>query len=279
MSAAGDRPTLGGRRVQLGETASTNDVARELAAGGAAHGTVVTAHLQTSGRGRQGRAWTAPPRQALLCSIVVRDPPALLPLVGALAAAETAEAVRAPGVEGAVAIKWPNDVVLAVDDPAADGGRRLRKVCGLLAEGRPGEGWAVLGVGMNVALDLAVLPADVAERAGSLGRGPDDVEEALALLLAALERTLPLPAEAVRERWVARDVLLGRAVRWTSSAPGARPAGAVTPGDPLRAADEDEPVAWREGLAEGIEADGRLRVRTRDGVERLDAADVHLARA
>src|SRR5205823_4113792 len=113
----------------------TNAWARELAAAGAPHGMLVTAAEQSAGRGRQGRTWTAPDGRALLCSVVVREPPALLPLAAGVAVAE---------VVGAEAqLKWPNDVL-------TDG----RKVAGILVEGRPQEGWVVVGIGLNVALRI-----------------------------------------------------------------------------------------------------------------------------
>ena len=61
MSGAFGRP-----RLHLRETGSTNARARALALAGAPHGTLVTADLQTAGRGRQGRSWVAPPGSALL---------------------------------------------------------------------------------------------------------------------------------------------------------------------------------------------------------------------
>ncbi len=73
---------------------STNTRARELAAEGAAHGTIVTADEQTAGRGRQGRVWTAPPGKALLYSAIVRpldDRHLMLPLAAPLAVCEAAE--------------------------------------------------------------------------------------------------------------------------------------------------------------------------------------------
>ena len=72
--------TLGRPRLHLRVTTSTNDRARALAQDGAPHGTLVTAGEQAAGRGRQGRTWSAPAGQALLLSLVLRDPPALLPL-------------------------------------------------------------------------------------------------------------------------------------------------------------------------------------------------------
>ncbi len=118
---------------------STNTVARELAAAGAPHGTVVTAAEQTAGRGRQGRTWTAPPGSALLYSAILRplEPGhSVLPLAVPLAVCETAERLR-PGIE--CKVKWPNDIHL-------DG----HKLAGILIEARPQDGWAVLGIGLNL---------------------------------------------------------------------------------------------------------------------------------
>ncbi|MFM9128122.1 MAG: hypothetical protein ACKOTA_11380, partial [Solirubrobacterales bacterium] len=67
--------------------------ARGLAAGGAPHGTLVTASFQGAGRGRQGRSWEAPAGQALLMSLVLREPSDLLPLAAAVAHTPEAEEV------------------------------------------------------------------------------------------------------------------------------------------------------------------------------------------
>lgn len=223
--------TLGRPRVHLREIGSTNDRARELAAAGAPHGTLVTADLQHAGRGRQGRTWTAPAGQALLMSLVLRDPPELLPLAAAVAVA------RACGEEAQ--LKWPNDVLLAG-----------RKVAGILAEGRPQQGWAVLGIGINVAVDPAALPAELRERAGTLGRAPQDREPLLADVLAGLEEALTLEPAALLGRWRARDGLRGREVAWHAG----------------------------HGVAAGIDDAGRLLVRLEDGRQAtLDAGEVHLA--
>src|SRR5438445_6312364 len=104
VSTAGPRFGLPHRHFR--RVGSTNTVARELAAAGAPHGTVVTAAEQTAGRGRQGRTWAAPPDSALLYSAVLRpmEPRhSVLPLAVALAVCETAEALR-PGVE--CMVKW-----------------------------------------------------------------------------------------------------------------------------------------------------------------------------
>src|SRR5271166_112315 len=129
---------LGRPRVHLRSTDSTNERARLLAAAGAPHGTLVTASAQTAGRGRQGRRWTAPENSSLLMSLVLRAPPPLLPLIAAVAVCDVA------GQDAR--IKWPNDIVLERD-------ARLAKLAGILVEGRPQEGWAILGVGLNVAVE------------------------------------------------------------------------------------------------------------------------------
>ena len=221
---------LGRPRLHLRETGSTNDRARALAVAGAPHGTLVTTGLQTAGRGRQGRTWTTPAGRALLMSLVLRGPDRMLPLAAAVAVAETA------GPEAA--IKWPNDVLL-------DG----RKVAGILAEARPQDGWAVLGMGINVALRPDDFPEELRASAGSLGLEPSDVEAFLERLLATLERTLDLEPAALLDAWRARDALRGREVAW----------------------------AGGTGRADGIDGDGRLVVALAGGGRTaLEAGEVHL---
>ncbi len=187
--------TLGAPRVHFRVTDSTNARARELAGRGAPHGTVVTASEQTAGRGRQGRAWVAPAGRALLCSIVIRDPPRLLPLAAGVAVAELA------GAEAAV--KWPNDVWLAG-----------RKVAGILVEGRPQERWAVVGIGLNVSLRPTDFPPELRDTAATLGLEPGDIEPVLERLLGALEWWTAAGESPVLDAVRELDALLGRHVRW-----------------------------------------------------------------
>ena len=223
---------IGTPRLHLRATDSTNLRARELAIAGAPHGALVTAAEQSAGRGRQGRTWTAPAGRALLMSLVVRDPPRLLPLVAAVAVAET--------VGAEAQIKWPNDVLL--------GGR---KIAGILVEGRPQEGWAVLGIGLNVALRPEDFPDELRDRATGMGLEPRDVERVLAELLAHLDTRLAQPAGEMLDAWRARDVLYGREISWNVGS----------------------------GTAEGVDDAGRLLVRTESGdTAVLDAGEVHLGR-
>ncbi len=223
--------SLGTPRLHLRRTDSTNIRARELATRGTPHGALVTAAEQSAGRGRQGRTWSAPAGRALLCSLVLRDPPRLLPLVAGIAVAEVA------GSDAQ--LKWPNDVLIAG-----------RKVAGILVEGRPQERWAVVGIGLNVALQERDFPPELRETAGTLGLAPEAVEPTLERLLEALERWLEADANRVLDGVRSRDALLGGSVRWAEGT----------------------------GVGAGIDGDGRLIVETGGGRVALNAGEVHLQR-
>jgi BirA family biotin operon repressor/biotin-[acetyl-CoA-carboxylase] ligase len=212
-------------------TDSTNERAKQLALVGAPHGTLVTADAQSAGRGRQGRTWSAEPGEALLASFVLRSIDELLPLRAAVAVAES---LPLPAQ-----IKWPNDVWI-----------EGKKVSGILAEGRPQEGWTVLGIGLNVSTrsfpdELSEIATSLALAGASLSR-----EEALRSLVASLERWLAADSAAVLAAWRERDALLGA------------------------------PVAWNDGRGQGagITDAGALRVETDAGIVELDAGEVHLKR-
>lgn len=232
---------IGSPRVHHRVTDSTNARARELALAGAPHGTLVTASEQTAGRGRQGRSWVAPAGKALLMSLLIRGLDrrhALLPLAAAVAVCEACESAAPVECE----IKWPNDVWIAG-----------RKVAGILLEGRPQEGWAVLGIGLNVATTEDEFPPDLAETATSLrvsGGEAIETEAVLDALLAALDRRLVDHPDGTLSAWRARDALRGRHVRWQDG----------------------------DGTAAGVDDDGALLVETTSGRLALDAGEVHLLR-
>ena len=223
---------IGTPRVHWRRTDSTNERARELASAGAPHGTLVTASEQTAGRGRQGRAWAAPPGSAVLMSVVLRDFDELLPLAAAVA---TCQAVPLE-----CRIKWPNDVWAGE-----------RKLAGILAEARPREGWAVLGIGLNVSTEE--FPPELTDVATSLllEGAEAGTEEVLSALVAALGRRLEDDRAEVLAACRDRDALKGRRVRWEGG----------------------------EGTAAGIDDAGSLLVDTDEGSVSLDAGEVHLERA
>jgi BirA family biotin operon repressor/biotin-[acetyl-CoA-carboxylase] ligase len=263
-SATQEQAPLGRPRRHLRQTDSTNERARELAMAGAPHGTLVTAAEQSAGRGRQGRVWSAPPGSSILMSLLLRSPPTLLPLMAAVAVCDVA-GERA-------AIKWPNDVVVPLADrrdgaPSktrpAQAGQGLAKLAGILVEARPQQGWAVLGIGLNVAVRLEELPPELhPDReatglestaglpAATMGLEPADVEPTLALLLSALERRLGESAATTLEAWRSRDALHGREIVWNGGS----------------------------GRAAGIDGEGRLVIALPDdgGHTALGSGEVHL---
>jgi BirA family transcriptional regulator, biotin operon repressor / biotin---[acetyl-CoA-carboxylase] ligase len=169
----------------------------------------------------------------VLMSLVVRELSETLPLAAAVAVCE------ALPVESQ--IKWPNDVWI-------DG----RKVAGILVEARPQEGWAVLGIGLNVAIEEFPPPLDETATSLQLAGAALSVDEALAALVASLSSWLSRPAEEVLAAWRPRDALIGRSVRWENGS--------------------------KEGAAAGIDSSGALIVDTADGRITLDAGEVHFER-
>ncbi len=125
------------------ETSSTNDVALQLAAGGALEGTLVIAEKQRHGRGRMGRSWESPKGKSILVSLILR--PSLktrksswLNILTAAAASRAMDQML--GISAL--IRWPNDLVISG-----------KKVAGILTEIKPQDNRvdsAVVGIGINV---------------------------------------------------------------------------------------------------------------------------------
>ncbi len=249
-------PAIGEAAVGFGRphrhfrrTDSTNERAKDLAMADAPGGLVVTADEQTAGRGRRGNEWFAPPGSCLLYSALLRpfsgEGATLLPLAIPVAVCEAAESVAPVRCQ----VKWPNDVW--IDE---------RKVAGVLVEARPDEGWAVIGVGINVAIPQDDFPPDLRERAVSLlpteaeggvpAGGAPGVRRTLAALNQSLGRWVAASDDEVLAAFRARDVLCGRRISWQEG----------------------------EGVAEEIDERGHLVVGKPDG-ERvtLGAGEVHLA--
>ena len=214
---------------------STNGRARVLAEAGAPSGTVVTADEQSAGRGRHGRTWSAPPGRALLYSGILAElGPAhsLLPLAVPLAVCEAVESLApVPCL-----VKWPNDVWAAAGEGAG------RKLAGILIEARPPV-WAVIGIGLNVAIGDDEFPADLRWPAASIGHGVA-VGDALEAVNAALGRWVAAPPAGVIAEYRRRDALDGREVSWEGAGDAGSGAG--------RAAGVDE-----RGNLVVVAADGR----------------------
>jgi BirA family biotin operon repressor/biotin-[acetyl-CoA-carboxylase] ligase len=245
---------MGRRVIYYRSIGSTNDVARQLAAQGAPEGTLVIAEEQTAGKGRLGRRWLAPPDTSLLMSLLFR-PHFLAPyqaqrltMICSLAVVDAIDKVT--GL--LTAIKWPNDIVV-----------QGKKAGGILTElGATGErlDYAVVGLGLNVNLDLGVVEAmgELAATATSLSQELGQEVSRLVLLWRILEnvesRYQRLGAgELPHDEWASRLVTLHNLVIVDT------PQGAV------------------EGWAEGVDADGALILRTHCGErQRVLAGDVTL---
>jgi len=236
-----------------GELVSTNDLAKQLAEDGAAHGETVVAEGQTGGRGRRGRGWSSPPGKNLYLSVVLRPelPPQRAPEITLVASVALCHAVRQAGVEAT--IKWPNDLMV--------GGRKLAGILTEMAADPDRVQWIVLGLGVNLNAGPQDLPEELREVATSVGaqRG-QPVPRALfaAAVLALLETWLDRHAaegfEPVRREWRALSGTLGRPVR------------VVLDGGPI------------EGVAEDVDESGALVVRSGAASVRVLSGDVQMLR-
>ncbi len=245
------RAVLGARPFRVFDAvSSTQDIARDwaLSADPAPHGAAVIADYQHAGRGRQGRTWVAPPGSSLMVSVVLR--PTLEPrkvprlsLVGGLAAAEALSDWQVPGL----ALKWPNDVLIAG-----------RKVGGVLAEATWDEdrlAAVILGIGLNIRADFSgtELESTAISLEPVIGRSVDR-RVILARLLDRVDHWAAASGPALSEAWQNWLVTLGRRV--TVSALDGTTFG---------------------GVAESVDDDGALVVRLDSGeARRVVAADVTL---
>lgn len=233
----------------LAETGSTNDDARAAAAAGAPHGAVFLADAQTAGRGRGDHAWHSPPGENLYMSIILRPrveaasvPPIALVVGVAVARAIERRLGASPPFE--IGIKWPNDLIVSG-----------RKLAGVLVEGRlRGKEVSSLVAGLGVNVRSQSFPPSIADRAISLAMlGVSDLSRAslAAAIIAELGSAIALFEQSRLEPFARelerRDVLRGSRVD----------------------------VSGVRGVAEGIDADGRLLIRTEDGaLERVVSGEV-----
>lgn len=243
-------------------TTSTNALAVAAAARGVPEWHVVAADVQTTGRARAGRTWTAPPGSSLLMSIVLRPPVAiarlpLLPLMAGMAVAEVVEGHLAAEAGAEVAVKWPNDVLVRRSGAGADAA--WGKIAGILVES-PTPGVAVVGIGCNVdwreAACPPVQPGGLTPMSLAQLRGaPVDRWRVLPALLGLLGNRYDIwkdMPEAFLDGYRQRCVTIGRSVVVTR-----------TGVPPLR------------GAAVGVAHDGTLEVRTDDGATvRVSSGDV-----
>lgn len=234
------------------EVGSTNEIAADWAADGAPEGAVVVAEYQATGRGRQGRTWSADKGHNLLFSVILRPELASdqLSLITVAAVVGVAEAVEEFVRPHGATIKWPNDVLL-----------EGRKTCGILLESSLSapstETVVILGVGLNVNQDH--FPDNLAETATSLRLTTGRIvprPSLFAQLLQALERRYDEiqggKADTVRAAYESRLASLDEPIT-------------------LRLTGTDETVT---GTVEGVGPAGALRLRTENGRRTMHAGEV-----
>jgi BirA family biotin operon repressor/biotin-[acetyl-CoA-carboxylase] ligase len=237
--------------VAYDEIDSTNAEARRRAEAGEAGPLWITALVQTAGRGRRGRAWETGSGN-LAATYLVRTPKpageaAQVSFVAALAVADLAAAYVPASL---VTLKWPNDPLIAG-----------RKAAGILVESGPhpaGGLWLAVGCGVNLAT-----PPDHPDRPATaftehMRAPPPKPHEALEILAERFEAWRTLWEQSgfppIAEAWTVRAHGLGQ------TCTARLPAETVS------------------GIAEGLDPDGALRLRTASGqLRRITAGDVFFA--
>ena len=240
----------------LEETDSTNAEARRRAEAGEVGPLWITARRQTAGRGRRGRKWESESDNlASTLLLLTRKSPAeaaQLTFAASLAVADLLDRYVPPAL---VTIKWPNDVLL-------DG----RKTSGILIESGPapsGGLWLAVGIGVNLSQTPGETERPATCIAEHLNQGviaPPSVDEAAQALAETfgvwLDRWTTLGFQPILDAWTAR-----------------------TPGlhGPCTARLTNETLT---GTADGVEADGSLRLKLPDGSLRvISAGDVFFGEA
>jgi BirA family transcriptional regulator, biotin operon repressor / biotin---[acetyl-CoA-carboxylase] ligase len=233
------------------ELDSTNTEALRRAREGAPEGICILARSQTAGRGRHGRAWSSPADAGLYLSIVLR--PALsaehLPLITLMAGVAVHEMLLGLGLRPD--IKWVNDILI-------DG----KKVAGILAETAETQSGLAVVLGIGINLNFRNFPPEIADTAASIedfkgvGLSPVDAADALLPHIGRFYELLRENPAAVLDEWRSRST-------WHL-------------GKPVRVNISDETV---EGVTDGIEPNGALRLRTPSGLKILQSGDVHSLRS
>lgn len=235
--------------VAFDEIDSTNAEARRRAEAGEAGPVWLTAARQTAGKGRRGRAWETGAGGNLAATLLLttRRPPAEAAQISFVAAMAVADLADAFVPASLVSLKWPND-------PLISG----RKVSGILIESGAapmGGLWLAVGVGVNLAEAPTAAERPATTFAAHMTAPPPKPLEALPVLAEAFDRWLTvwdrLGFPAIADAWTRRAHGLGQSCT-------------------ARLGTET-----LEGIAEGLDPDGALRLRLPDGMlRRITAGDV-----
>lgn len=232
----------GWRIRRLATTASTNDDVRAAAEAGEAEGLVITAAMQSGGRGRQGRVWESP--QGNLYASVLLKPagmPRVAPFYGFAVAVSIAAALQSCLPKADIALKWPNDVLVSG-----------AKISGILLEVCADA--LIIGFGVNVAAAPQQTPYPATSLMAQGGHEtPENLLNAVLAGLADWDEDLRANGFGrLRQEWLRRARKGDMEVR--------------LPGETLR------------GTFADLDAEGRLRLLLADGTERaISTGDVFFA--
>lgn len=231
---------------------STNEEAKRLAAAGGGHGAVIWAKQQTAGKGRLGRNWVSTEGNLFVSVLLQPEKPlaeaSQLSFVAAVAMMESIEDVLPKGKE--IFCKWPNDIIV--------GGKKLGGILLESLQVPDGGKWVVVGVGLNIE-----------------SHPPRTDFPATCLKKAGVEL---ISAKIILSRFIHHFI------QWynTWNAEGFDPVrkawleAAWNIGKPVTARLSDEEIV---GVAEGIDTQGALILKTKDGKKRhILAADVFPAK-
>jgi len=250
---------IGSRCLLMPEVGSTNSELMRLAtqdAGAIPDGTVLLAERQTRGRGRLQRNWLTSAQHSLAMSVLLRPPlapteVAQLPLLTAVAVQQALAPFVAQPESAPLRIKWPNDIL-------CEG----RKLAGILIEMRaePGTVQAVvIGIGINVRSpedgwpqDLTDIAGDMSTVAGSRIKRMDVAGAVLRRLDALYNEYLAQGFEPIREAWWQEHAACDMPVRVHNGS------------------------TYIDGIAEALDVDGALLLRTAGGVQRIIAGDLEI---
>ena len=236
----------------LAECDSTNSELARRADRGAPAGTVVVADRQSAGRGRRGRSWLSEADSGLTFSVLWRfnGSPARLSGLSLAIGLALARALESLGAQG-IALKWPNDVLLAQ-------GGEYAKLAGILVElssDRRGT-QAIIGIGLNLLPPTVELPQAAAGLSQACRQAPER-HAVLAAILRELADTLEIFAAhgfaGLKAEWQARHAWQNQAVQIIG----------------------EERVQFT-GTCLGADDEGALLLATANGVERIYSGDLSL---
>lgn len=244
-----------GKKIYLfDEIDSTNMKALKLGEAGDREGTLILTESQTKGKGRLGRTWYSPKGVNLYLSVILRPiiPLKEAPLTTFVAAISIAETIMKvtdikPG------IKWPNDIMI--------NGKKIAGTLTELVSDGDKVNYIVLGMGINLNMDLSSATEEIRNRAGSLREASGNYIDRtyfLVFLLSEFEYYYLLFKKGERRRimdiYTSYSVTLGKRIRVDSR-------GLST-----------------EGLVEGFSRDGALLIKKDDGaIETILSGDIELA--